>query len=194
MTARLQLVHGSAVRGAHLVNQLLMLARAEPEASLVDDLVRTDLVRLVREVVAEMVPIARRARFDLGIDEAGENEGLEVKANPRLLGEALSNILDNAIVYAGAGRQATVSVQRLGNQAQIVVSDDGPGIAPDFRGDVFDRFVRATDVGAGCGLGLSIAREIVLRHGGTVDIEPVLPHGLRVIVRLALMPACESSF
>jgi len=194
MTARLQLVHGSAVRGAHLVNQLLMLARAEPEASLVDDLVRTDLVRLVREVVAEMVPIARRARFDLGIDEAGENEGLEVMANPRLLGEALSNILDNAIVYAGAGRQATVSVQRLGNQAQIVVSDDGPGIAPDFRGDVFDRFVRATDVGAGCGLGLSIAREIVLRHGGTVDIEPVLPHGLRVIVRLALMPACESSF
>lgn len=189
MTARLQLVHGSAVRGAHLINQLLMLARAEPEAALADDLVPTDLVRLVREVVAEMVPIARRARFDLGIDEASEDGGLEVMANPRLLEEALSNILDNAIVYAGAGRQATVSVRRLGNEAQIVVADDGPGIAPDFRGDVFDRFVRATDVGAGCGLGLSIAREIVLRHGGAVALEPVLPHGLRVIIRLPITNA-----
>lgn len=188
MVARLQLVHQSAVRGAHLVSQLLMLARAEPEALFPDDLVRTSLVQLVREVVAEMVPAARRARFDLGMEEACDSEPLEVLANPRLLAEALTNILDNAIAYAGAGRQATVSVQRSGDQARIVVADDGPGIAADFRGDVFGRFVRATDVGAGCGLGLSIAREILLRHGGTVALEPALPHGLRVIVLLPLAP------
>lgn len=190
MTARLQLVHQSAVRGAHLINQLLMLARAEPGSQLLDDLVRVDLGQLVRSVVAEMVPAARRARFDLGMDQDGEDGVVEVMANPRLLGEALSNIIDNAIVYAGAGRQATVSVRRLGSQAQILVSDDGPGIAPDFRGDVFDRFVRATDVGAGCGLGLSIAREIVLRHGGSVALEPAVPHGLRVIL---LLPITELS-
>lgn len=189
MIARLQLVHQSAVRGAHLISQLLMLARAEPEALFPDDLVRTDLPRLVRDVVAEMVPAARRARFDLGIDEASGNEPLAVLANPRLLGEALTNILDNAIAYAGAGRQATVSVDRMDDQARIVVADDGPGIPSNFPGDVFGRFVRATDVGAGCGLGLSITQEIVRRHGGTVALEPAVPHGLRVIVLVPLADA-----
>lgn len=182
MINRLQLVHRSAVRGSHLISQLLMLARSEPAALLVGDLVRTDLRQLVREVVAEAVPAARRAGLDLGIDDMGDDAPVEVFASARLLAEALSNILDNAIAYAGAGRQATVKVELANGRARIIVTDDGPGIAPDFRGDVFDRFVRATDVGVGCGLGLSIVREIVLRHRGTVTLEPMAPHGLRVIV------------
>jgi two-component system sensor histidine kinase TctE len=187
LIARLQLVHQGAMRGSHLINQLLMLARAEPEALLAQDLVRTDLPALVRDVVAEMVPVALRAGLDLGVED-GEDESIEVLANPRLLREAVSNVLDNAIAYAGAGSEATVKVCRAGGHARIVVSDTGPGIPADVRGSVFDRFVRATDVGSGCGLGLSIVKEIVLRHGGTVALEDVVPHGLKVIIDLPLAP------
>jgi two-component system sensor histidine kinase TctE len=187
LIARLQLVHQGAMRGSHLINQLLMLARAEPEALLAQDLVRTDLPALVRDVVAEMVPVALRAGLDLGVEDT-EDDAIEVLANPRLLREAVSNVLDNAIAYAGAGSEATVKVCRAGGQARIVVSDTGPGIPADVRGSVFDRFVRATDVGSGCGLGLSIVKEIVLRHGGTVALEDAVPHGLKVIIDLPLAP------
>jgi two-component system sensor histidine kinase TctE len=187
LIARLQLVHQGAMRGSHLINQLLMLARAEPEALLVQDLVRTDLPALVRDVVAEMVPVALRAGLDLGVED-GDHDAIEVLANPRLLREAVSNVLDNAIAYAGAGSEATVKVCRAGAAARIVVGDTGPGIPADVRGSVFDRFVRATDVGSGCGLGLSIVKEIVLRHGGTVSLEDVVPHGLKVIIDLPLAP------
>ena len=187
LIARLQLVHQGAMRGSHLINQLLMLARAEPEALLAQDLVRTDLPALVRDVVAEMVPVALRAGLDLGVED-GEADAIEVLANPRLLREAVSNVLDNAIAYAGTGSEATVKVCRAGSQARIIVSDTGPGIPADVRGSVFDRFVRATDVGSGCGLGLSIVKEIVLRHGGTVSLEDAVPHGLKVTIDLPLAP------
>lgn len=186
MIARLQLVHQSATRGSHLISQLLMLARAEPQALLADDLVPTDLVQLVRGVVVDMVPDARRAGVDLGIDEAGAAEGekILVRANPSLLREAVLNILDNAVTYAGTGSEATVQVCRLAGTARIIVSDNGPGIAPERMETVFGRFVRATDAGSGCGLGLAIVREIVQRLGGQVGLESVSPHGLRVVIDL----------
>lgn len=182
MAARLQLVHQSAVRGSHLINQLLMLARAEPEALLAEDLVRTSLPDLVRELVADLVPIALRAGHDLGVD--AEVGAIEVLANPRLLREAISNVIDNAISYAGPGRETTVTLSQAGDEARIIVTDNGPGIPAELHAKVFDRFVRATNDGPGCGLGLSIAKEIVLRHGGTIFLDALTPHGLQVTISL----------
>ena len=185
LTPRLQRVYRSAMRAAHLINQLLMLARAEPEALQVQDLVPTDLTALVRAVVADTVPVAVRKGLDLGMDEATDEDApVTVRANPRLLQEAMSNVLDNAMAYAGAGCEVTVRVRQIHDVAQVVIADNGPGIPPDFRGNVFDRFVRATDQGTGCGLGLSIVREIILRHQGDVTLQPVQPHGLAVVMTL----------
>ena len=186
LTPRLQRVHRSAMRAAHLISQLLMLARAEPEALQDQDLVPTDLRSLVRAVVADTVPVAVRRGLDLGMGDTASDEEADVtvRANPHLLQEAISNVLDNAIEYAGAGCEVTVDVRRTGDVARIVISDNGPGIPADFRGDVFDRFVRATHQGTGCGLGLSIVREIVLRHQGTVELQAVRPHGLAVVMHL----------
>lgn len=190
LSARLQLVHRSALRSAHLVNQLLMLARAEPDALPGQDTVRTDLRVLVPELVADMVPAALRTGVDLGFDEAEASaEGVEVMANPSLLREAVSNLIDNAIAYAGRGSEATVGIGRADGRALIVVSDNGPGIPPQMQEAVFDRFVRATDSGAGCGLGLAIVREIVARHGGSVALENLSPQGLKVTVSLPLVQA-----
>ena len=70
------------------------------------------------------------------------------------------------------------------------VEDNGPGVPEAEREHVFERFVRATDGGTGCGLGLAIVREIVERHAGVVALYPVVPRGLRARVTL---PAADAS-
>jgi len=194
VAARLRLVQQSATRSAHLVNRLLMLARAEPEAALAQEQSPLPLQPFVQEAVAAAVPRALRAGIDLGLDEGtgGENGALWIDANPLLLGEALANVLDNAIEYAGRGSEVTVRTAREAGHALIVVSDNGAGIAPQDQARVFDRFVRATDQGFGCGLGLSIVREIVARHGGTVTLADTQPHGVTVTMRLPLRPALQA--
>lgn len=198
LAARLALVRQSAMRSAHLVDRLLMLARAEPEAAMIREQNALDVVAFVRGIVAEAVPRALRAGADLGMNEATEAADeahdpsappLRVLANALLLGEALNNVIDNAIEYAGAGSEITVRVRRTADAAEVVVSDDGPGIPAGERARVFERFVRLTDQGLGCGLGLAIVKEIVERHGGTVTLEDAVPHGLRVVLRLPLAAA-----
>jgi two-component system sensor histidine kinase TctE len=189
LAARLKLVHQSATRGAHLINRLLMLARAEPEAAMVQDKEPVELLAFVQRTVADTVPRALRAGVDLGMadsDGPDDQSGLWIEANAMLLGEALTNVLDNAIEYGGRGSEITVRTQRDGGHARIIVSDNGPGIAAADRTRVFDRFVRATDQGLGCGLGLAIVKEITSQHGGTVTLEEAQPHGLKVIIRLPL--------
>ncbi|MBE0548997.1 MAG: sensor histidine kinase, partial [Rubrivivax sp.] len=106
-----------------------------------------------------------------------------------LLREALLNLIDNAIRYAGRGASVTVRVRAEGQALLVEVEDDGPGLSEVEREHVFERFVRATPDGTGCGLGLAIVREIVERHAGTVSLHPVQPHGLLARVSLPLPAA-----
>jgi two-component system, OmpR family, sensor histidine kinase TctE len=195
LQARLQRVHESATRSAHLVSQLLALARAEPEAAMAQSRTRFDLRRLAREVAAEQVPRALAAGIDLGSEEAEAAEAsaapLHVLGNAMLIREALVNLIDNAIRYAGRGASITVGVHAQGvdarAQALLFVEDTGPGLPEAERERVFQRFARATHEGNGCGLGLAIVREIVERSSGHVVLEAVQPHGLRALVRLPLV-------
>jgi two-component system sensor histidine kinase TctE len=189
LKSHLDLVHQSATRCAHLVNRLLMLARAEPEGAIAHETTPVHLLELVQNMVAELVPRALRAGVDLGM--ADENtlladDPMIVMANAILVSEALSNVLENAIEYAGRGSEITVAVERENRHARISVVDNGPGIPEASQAAVFERFVRATDQGLGCGLGLSIVREIVLGHHGSVKLETTVPHGLTVVIRLPL--------
>lgn len=184
LVGRLQRVHESATRSSHLVNQLLTLARAEPESAMQQDRSVVDLRQLARELTAELVPRALAAGVDLGFDEP--DEAVLTRGIALLLREALANLVDNAIRYAGRGATVTVRARRDAGQALIEVEDDGPGIAEADRDRVFERFARATAEGAGCGLGLAIVREIVERHAGQVTLQPVSPRGLRAQVWLPL--------
>ena len=183
LQARLRRVHESATRSAHLINQLLTLARAEPESVAAQGRTRVDLRRLASEVTAELVPRARHAGVDLGLDE-GDEKPIEIHGNALLLRESLLNLVDNAIRYAGDGSVVTVRLSAQDGQAVLEVEDNGPGIAEADRERVFERFARATHEGNGCGLGLAIVKEIVERHTGTVELQPVQPQGLRAVVRL----------
>ncbi|MBL0729800.1 sensor histidine kinase [Piscinibacter sp. HJYY11] len=184
LRARLKLVHESATRSAHLVSQLLALARAEPEAAAAQSRTRFDLQRLAREVAAEQVPRALAAGIDLGSEDA--EAPLPVTGNAMLIREALVNIVDNAIRYAGRGASVTVSAHAEGHEAVLTVEDTGPGVPESEHERIFQRFVRATHEGNGCGLGLAIVKEIVERSHGQVTLESVKPHGLRVVVRFPL--------
>ncbi|MEW6704507.1 MAG: sensor histidine kinase [Pseudomonadota bacterium] len=192
--ARLERVHESATRSAHLVNQLLALARAEPESAARQARTRVDLARLAREVTAQLVPRALQAGVDLGYGEPSEAESetpeapVEVLGIELLLREALVNVVDNALRYAGRGAVVTVQVRRDEGNAWLEISDNGPGLPPALQQQVFERFFRATHEGSGCGLGLAIVKEIVERHGGQVSLASAQPHGLIVRIRLDLAP------
>jgi two-component system sensor histidine kinase TctE len=182
LRSRLELVHQSASRSAHLVAQLLTLARAEPGATATLERSQFDMNRFAQELVAQLVPRALRAGVDLGIDTG--HDVVTVGANAPLLREALTNLIDNAILYAGDGAEVTLRVRREQDWAVFIVDDNGPGIAAADRERVFERFVRATYEGNGCGLGLAIVKEIIERHNGTVSLGDAEPHGLRVTIRL----------
>ncbi|WP_348696400.1 sensor histidine kinase [Duganella fentianensis] len=188
---RLTLVHQSAVRSAHLVSQLLLLARAEPGAGPTLQRSEVDLTRLVQELVAQMVPRALRSGADLGVAEATTTAPVLVYANAPLLREALSNLIDNALHYAGEQAEITVSAETEadGRYALLKVIDNGPGIAAADRARVFERFVRATSQGDGCGLGLAIVKEIVESHHGRVLLSDNQPHGLIITLRLPVSAA-----
>ena len=187
LRTRLALVHEGASRSTHLVNQLLTLARAEPESAGVQGRSVIDLRKLASEVTAELVPRALHAGIDLGFDEDADAEPVEVSGIALLLREALVNVLDNAIRYAGRGAVVTMRVSRQGDDAVVEVDDNGPGIAPADRERVLERFVRGTDTGPGCGLGLAIVKEIVERHSGSVTLLGAFPRGLSVVIRLPLL-------
>jgi two-component system sensor histidine kinase TctE len=178
-------VHESALRSARLVSQLLTLARAEPDAVAAQGWAPVDCDRLVREATAEWVPRALAAGCDLGVDIA--TEGLRVQGVELLLREAVVNLIDNAVRYAGRGAAITVRLRRAGDDVWIDVEDNGPGLPPGLRDHAFERFVRGATTGDGCGLGLAIVREIAERHGGSAELLPAAPHGC--IARLTLPAA-----
>ncbi|MET0210956.1 MAG: ATP-binding protein, partial [Burkholderiaceae bacterium] len=132
---------------------------------------------------------ALQQQVDLGYDGDEPVTAVEVMGIGLLLREALVNLVDNALRYAGRGASVTVQVRRSGDQAVLMVSDNGPGIPPALREKVFERFFRATYEGNGCGLGLAIVKEIVERHGGQIALDSAEPQGLRVCIRLPVSTA-----
>jgi heavy metal sensor kinase len=117
------------------------------------------------------------------------NDDLLVCGDPTYLRQVLSNLIENAVKYAGAGKQVTVSMAEAGDMIRSTVRDNGPGIPPEHLPHLFDRFYRADQAWSGqgprgCGLGLSICRMIVEAHGGTIRIESQPGHGIAVVVSL----------
>jgi two-component system, OmpR family, sensor histidine kinase TctE len=154
-------------RTSHLIHRLLTLSRVDQEATDRSPLESVDLDRLAREEVESWIDRALARGIDLGY----ENPGAAVVARGReaLLHEALSNLIDNALAYAGSGGPVTVGVRSA--PPQIFVEDSGPGIPEGERERVLSRFYRIPGTpGEGCGLGLAIVDEIARIHGARLRI------------------------
>ena len=161
----------AAERTTHLVNQLLSLARAEPAAAHAQPTEQLDLCALAREVTTECVPPALARGIDLGFE--GEDGLPLIAGDAFLLREMLANLIHNAIRYTQPGGHVTVraSYEHASSHLLLCVEDNGPGIPEAEREAVLERFHRVLGTGVeGAGLGLSIARDIVTRHGGQIRL------------------------
>ncbi|WP_141577486.1 cell wall metabolism sensor histidine kinase WalK [Actinomadura sp. WMMA1423] len=161
-----------------IVEDLLVLARLDSGDATAREPV--DLGALVEaEAASRTPPVPTVVKAEPGIIVAG---------NRQRLGRAVRNLLANAERYAAA--HIEVEARADGDRAVVVVHDDGPGIPPADRDRVFERFARldparSRDKG-GSGLGLPIAREIALAHGGTVQVADGA-YGARLVLRLPLL-------
>ncbi|UJW81112.1 sensor histidine kinase [Hydrogenophaga sp. SL48] len=175
--ARLNKVRTGAERSAHLVHQLLTLARTETTARRET----LDLAALAREVAREWTPKAVASGVDLGFEG---NDHREMQGDALQLREAMANLIDNALRYTPRGSAVTLKVEAHGDSTRLIVEDNGPGLSDGDMAHVFQRFWRASEQPGGCGLGLAIVKEIARRHGGDAQVERVVPQGLRVILTL----------
>jgi two-component system OmpR family sensor kinase len=156
-------------RAIRLVEQMLSFARQEPRAEPIR--VRVSLADIAREVVTELVPLADAKKIDLGISNSQPAFAL---GDPDALRTLTRNLVDNAVRYTPAGGRVDVSVENGSeNQCSVLkVVDNGPGIPPEERSRVLDRFYRRPGTTPpGSGLGMAIIKAIADSHGATLTLE-----------------------
>jgi signal transduction histidine kinase len=175
----------STRRMRRLVGDLLLLARADAER--VQPMRATDLATVVADAAAELGPVA-------------DDHELSIDAEPTIvagvrddLHRLALNLLENAVRHTPPGTTVTATVTGRNGTAMLVVQDDGPGVPPELRDTLFERFVRGPrESGRGSGLGLAIVRAVAISHGGSVSLErpwTVSGHGTRFVVRIPLLVA-----
>ncbi len=161
MKPALQQIQNSADRMSHLTTQLLVLARSEPICGDYE-LLPVDLCKLARQTCMDWVPKALQRNMELSFES--EEEEVNVLGDEILLRELLGNLLDNAISYGYENGNIWVKLHRYPNPC-LTVEDDGPGVPGTDVERVFERFYRIPgSPGDGCGLGLSIVKEIADLH------------------------------
>jgi two-component system, OmpR family, sensor histidine kinase TctE len=154
---------------AHSANQLLTLARADPAVNIAAKSQAVDLDATVAEVAARFFDRALQANIDLGVDV----RPVAILADPSLLDDLLSNLVDNALKYTSAGGSVTASAGYLKGRPFLAVEDTGPGIPPEERQRVRQRFYRLPNSpGHGSGLGLAIVDEIAGLYEASLTIGP----------------------
>jgi signal transduction histidine kinase len=168
-------------------NALLLVARLE--AGVLDENAEAfDVGRLVRDFAELYEPVAEERGMKLVLDVA---EGTTIIANRQLIGQAVANLIDNAIKYSAKTKDPVIRIAMRAHEdaVEIAVADRGPGIAPDDRERVLRRFVRLekSRTEPGTGLGLSLVQAVARLHGGGVRLEDNAP-GLRVVLRIPKRP------
>jgi len=162
-----------AIDASALIGDLLMLARVEHVPSSFFEPV--DVSALAREVAAQFVET--RPSVNIAVSDG---EGTFVDGDATRLHRLLANLVENAVRHAQA--RVSIEVGAAAGRATIAIEDDGNGVAPELREQIFERFVTTTS--GGTGLGLPICRWIARAHGG--DIQ--LASGSRFVVDLPLVP------
>ncbi|GLI26709.1 two-component sensor histidine kinase [Agromyces rhizosphaerae] len=162
-------IESESLRMSALVDDLLLLARLDEGRELRSDDV--DLSALVVDVVGDAHVAGPDHRWELDVPE----EPVLVAGDLSRLHQVLANLLANARVHTPAGTTVSVALAHDGGDAVVTVADDGPGIAPDLQRTLFERFARGdasrSRATGSTGLGLAIARAVVVAHGGSIGVE-----------------------
>lgn len=163
----LRSVREEAAGLTRIVNNLLVLSRAEAVGHVALDRRATDLLELAVSVVGRFRSIATERAVDLRVDGAPTAASVD----PDLFAQAVANLVDNALAHTLPGGRVTVAVSD-GDEPAVSVADTGVGIAPEELSRIFDRFYRVDRARrrGGAGLGLEITHRIVEAHGGRIDV------------------------
>jgi two-component system OmpR family sensor kinase len=181
------IIFTEASRMSRLVLDLLDLARLD---SGIADLERTpvDMATIIDNAVGKMTPQARQAQINLKF---------KLATIPQIIGDAdrlsqvITNLIDNALKYTPAGGTVTVRADQVDGNIEVAISDTGAGISPEDLPHIFDRFFqtdksRRGGSGHGVGLGLAIAREIVIAHNGSIEVVSSPGSGSTFVVKIPI--------
>jgi signal transduction histidine kinase len=176
-------------RAGWLVAQLLSLSRSDTSPSQ-QVFAAVDLGALVQDALAPLAAVAQTKGIELDLES---QPGALVQGDEESLRTMVDNLVDNAIKYSPVGSTVRVRVHREHDAVQLMVVDEGPGIAPALRERVFDRFYRVPGhAQPGSGLGLAIVKTVAVRHGATLELaDGPDAIGLQVRLRFAafVLPA-----
>jgi two-component system, OmpR family, sensor kinase len=169
----------SSKRMRRLVADLLLLARQDAGRAPIQRR-PVDLAEVVAAAAAELEPVAGDHEISITALPGTEVEGVQDELHRLVL-----NLMENALRHTDPGTAVEASVERQNGHVVLAVEDDGPGIAPELREKVFERFFRAHgDRSGSSGLGLAIVKAVAESHDGTVSLEPPLDgRGARFVVR-----------
>jgi two-component system OmpR family sensor kinase len=164
----LRRVESESARMSELVDELLLLAQLDAGRPLASEPV--DLTRLAIDVCSDARAAAPDHRWQLELPD----EPITVHGDELRLHQVLANLLSNAARHTPAGTAVTVAVEARPQEAVLVVTDNGPGIPPELRPDIFERFVRGDSSrsrsAGSSGLGLAIVQAVTAAHGGHVTV------------------------
>ncbi|MDF2733569.1 MAG: integral rane sensor hybrid histidine kinase [Chloroflexota bacterium] len=177
-------IHGSGLHLLELINEVLDLAKVEAGKLDLRPIV-FDLEELVRQTIDQMQPLADRKAIRLGVEADGRQD---VEADRSRIRQVVFNLLSNAIKFTPEGGSVRVLLSSEGRSARLEVVDTGVGIATDDQASIFEAFKQAPAAAGleGTGLGLTLARQLVEAHGGTIALESEVGRGSRFTVVLPL--------
>jgi len=188
VTAALDVVDGNGeiakikadvARMNRLVDQLMRVARLDAVALDVSDAV--DLNDVASEIVAAMAPWALAKKKPVAFH--GEDKPVVIKGNRYAIGDAIRNLVENAVAHTAPGSEVTVSTYANGS---VSIVDRGPGIPPEERNHVFERFWRGKGTSSsGAGLGLAIVAEIMRAHQGSISVDDNPGGGMAFTLRFS---------
>ena len=171
----LEIAQRNAVRLQHMVEDLLFLARLDDGAFSLDT-GRIDLVDAARDAIASVRPLAEIKRMTLDLDAPAE---AHVQADGKRIGQALDNLISNALKFTPAGGNVGVSIDVRDDLVLLSVTDSGCGIPESEQDQLFERFFRSSTTThlPGTGLGLAIVKAIVETHGGSITCDSTQSSG-----------------
>jgi signal transduction histidine kinase len=175
----------SVIRLGALIDNVLDLTQSDMGSLLLAE-TEVDLATLSRQAVAAAGDLAARRGIELA-DEIDPSVGI-VTGDTRRLSQAIANLLGNSLLYTEEGGRVLLRAEGDKDEGRIIISDNGPGIAPIDQPKVFDRFHRTVDGraedAAAIGLGLPLAKQFVEAHGGSIELQSRLGEGTSVTIRL----------
>lgn len=170
------IIYDKAVALEKIIDELLDVSRIESGRPLCLDFVQLDIVDEIRQVVAQFEKEAADHRFSTNLPVTGFN----LFADRFKLAQVLENLLNNAVKFSPAGSEIVVSGAVVDDCFQVMVADQGVGIAPEKQAYIFDKFFRvdaSNTALSGFGLGLYLVKRIVEAHGGKIWVESALGRG-----------------